>query len=90
MIGRLRSPLEGWRGTCPALLEHFHFWWNRVAAIAPQDKDQGEPQDQDKAAILAAINQWLEKLELPIERVGLEAGGLSSWLCHRSLPAGGL
>jgi len=33
----------------------------------------------------AAISQWLEKLGLPIERLGLEAGGLSPWLCHELL-----
>jgi transposase len=35
----------------------------------------------------AAIDQWLKKLGLPMERVGLEAGGLSSWLCHELLAA---
>jgi transposase len=33
----------------------------------------------------AAIAEWLKKLGLPMERVGLEAGGLSSWLCHELL-----
>jgi transposase len=33
----------------------------------------------------AAIDQWLKKLGLPMERVGLEAGGLSPWLCHALL-----
>lgn len=33
----------------------------------------------------AAIDQWLKNLGLPMERVGLEAGGLSSWLCHELL-----
>lgn len=35
----------------------------------------------------AAIDQWLKKLELPMERVGLEAGGLTPWLCHELLAA---
>jgi transposase len=33
----------------------------------------------------AAIDQWLKTIGLPMERVGLEAGGLSSWLCHELL-----
>jgi transposase len=32
-----------------------------------------------------AINQWLKELGLPMERVGLEAGGLTPWLCHELL-----
>jgi hypothetical protein len=35
----------------------------------------------------AAIDQWLKSLSLPMERVGLEAGGLSSWLCQELLAA---
>jgi len=35
-----------------------------------------------------AINQWLKKIGLQMERVGLEAGGLSSWLCHELLGVG--
>lgn len=33
----------------------------------------------------AAIDQWLKVLGLPMERVGLEAGALSPWLCHELL-----
>src|ERR1019366_564978 len=33
----------------------------------------------------AAIDQGLKTIGLPMERVGLEAGGLSSWLCHELL-----
>ena len=36
----------------------------------------------------AAIDEWLKKLGLPMDRVGLEAGGLSSWLCHELLACG--
>jgi transposase len=36
----------------------------------------------------AAIDEWLQKLGLSMERVGLEAGGLSSWLCHDLLGRG--
>jgi len=36
----------------------------------------------------AAIDQWLKATGLPIERVGLEAGGLSSWLCQELLAGG--
>ena len=36
----------------------------------------------------AAIDEWLKKLGLPMDRVGLEAGGLSSWLCHELLAGG--
>jgi transposase len=35
-----------------------------------------------------AIDQWLKNTGLPMERVGLEAGGLSSWLCHELLAGG--
>lgn len=35
-----------------------------------------------------AINQWLKALGLPMERVGLEAGGLTPWLCHELLGMG--
>jgi transposase len=34
-----------------------------------------------------AINQWLTALGFPMERVGLEAGGLTPWLCHELLAA---
>ena len=36
----------------------------------------------------AAIHQWLKATGLPLERVGLEAGGLSSWLCEGLLAMG--
>lgn len=36
----------------------------------------------------AAIDQWLKALGLAMERVGLEAGGLSPWLCHELLGNG--
>jgi transposase len=36
----------------------------------------------------AAISQWLKELGLPMERIGLEAGGLSSWLCTDLLAGG--
>lgn len=36
----------------------------------------------------AAIGQWLKNLGLSMERVGLEAGGLSSWLCSELLAGG--
>jgi transposase len=36
----------------------------------------------------AALDEWLRKIGLPMERVGLEAGGLSSWLCHELLGRG--
>jgi transposase len=35
-----------------------------------------------------AINQWLKALGLPMERAGLEAGGLTPWLCHELLGMG--
>jgi transposase len=35
-----------------------------------------------------AINQWLKALGLLMERVGLEAGGLTPWLCHELLGMG--
>ena len=36
----------------------------------------------------AAIDQWLKATGFPMERVGLEAGGLTPWLCHELLAAG--
>ncbi len=35
----------------------------------------------------AAIDQWLKAAGLPMERIGLEAGGLTPWLCHELLAA---
>jgi transposase len=35
-----------------------------------------------------AIHEWLSKGQLTMERVGLEAGGLSPWLCHELLSLG--
>ena len=35
-----------------------------------------------------AIHEWLAKGRLTMARVGLEAGGLSSWLCHELLSMG--
>jgi len=37
----------------------------------------------------AAIDQWLKTIGLPMERVGLEAGGLSSWYVTNCLPSSG-
>lgn len=36
----------------------------------------------------ADISQWLKALGFPMERVGLEAGGLTPWLCHELLAIG--
>ena len=36
----------------------------------------------------AAIHEWLSKVGFPLERVGLEAGGLSPWLCRELLSLG--
>jgi transposase len=33
----------------------------------------------------AAIDRWLKESNFPLERVGLEAGGLTPWLCHELL-----
>jgi len=33
----------------------------------------------------AAISQWLKTAGFPMERIGLEAGGLTPWLCHELL-----
>ncbi|RIK59429.1 MAG: IS110 family transposase [Planctomycetota bacterium] len=35
-----------------------------------------------------AIHKWLTTLALPIERAGIEAGGLTPWLCHELLAMG--
>jgi len=35
-----------------------------------------------------AIHEWLSKGQLTMERVGLEAGGRSPWLCHELLSLG--
>lgn len=35
-----------------------------------------------------AIDAWLKRLDLPLERVGLEAGNLTPWLCHELLALG--
>lgn len=52
---------------------------NQDGAIIREGEVPSEP---------AAIDQWLKSLSLPVELVGLEAGGLSSWLCHELLAVG--
>jgi transposase len=44
--------------------------------------------ESEVASEPGAIDQWLKSLGLPMERVGTEAGGLSSWLCHELLACG--
>src|SRR5208337_628282 len=44
--------------------------------------------ESEVASEPGAIDQWLKTIGLPVERVGMEAGGLSSWLCHELLASG--
>lgn len=58
---------------------------NTAACIVNQDGQvirEGEVPTEP-----AAIDQWLKSAGLPMERVGLEAGGLTPWLCHELLAA---
>lgn len=58
---------------------------NTAACIVDQDGQiirEGEVPTEP-----AAIDQWLKSSGLPMERVGLEAGGLTPWLCHELLAA---
>jgi transposase len=52
---------------------------NQDGAIIRESEVASEP---------GAIGQWLESLGLPMERVGMEAGGLSSWLVTELLALG--
>lgn len=52
---------------------------NQDGAIVRESEVPTEP---------AAIHDWLKALDLAMERVGLEAGGLSPWLCHELLDLG--
>jgi transposase len=52
---------------------------NQDGAIIRESEVASEP---------GAIDQWLKSLGLPMERVGMEAGGLSSWLCEELLALG--
>src|ERR1700691_2269170 len=51
---------------------------NHDGELVPEGEVPTEPSD---------INKWLKALGLPMERVGLEAGGLTPWLCHELLAA---
>lgn len=58
---------------------------NTAACIVNQDGQvirEGEVPTEP-----VAIDQWLKSAGLPMERVGLEAGGLTPWLCHELLAA---
>lgn len=58
---------------------------NTSACIVSQDGEiirEGEVPTEP-----AAINQWLKAAGLPMERVGLEAGSFTSWLCQELLAA---
>lgn len=59
---------------------------NTAICIVNQDGDiirEGEvPTEPDD------IHVWLSSLGFPLERIGLEAGALSPWLCHELLGAG--
>lgn len=58
---------------------------NTSACIVNQDGEiirEGEVPTEP-----ASIDQWLKAAGLPMERIGLEAGGLTPWLCHELLAA---
>jgi transposase len=57
-------------------------------AVCVVNQDGAIIQEGDVASEPAAIDQWLKKTGLPIERIGLEAGGLSSWLSQELLALG--
>jgi transposase len=52
------------------------------------DHDGTIVREDDIASEPAALHQWLKTTGLSMERVGMEAGGLSSWLCQELLAEG--
>jgi len=59
---------------------------NTAICIVNQDGDivrEGQALTEPRA-----IHEWLGKAGLVMERVGLEAGGLTPWLCHELLSLG--
>ena len=59
-----------------------------TTAICVMDREGKILQEGEVPTEPAAIHEWLGKVQSPMERVGLEAGGLSSWLCHELLSMG--
>jgi transposase len=57
-------------------------------AICVVNQDGDIVREGQAASEPGAIHDWLGKAGLPLARVGLEAGGLSPWLCHELLSLG--
>lgn len=57
-------------------------------AICIVNQDGDLIRESDVPTEPEAINEWLVKVGLPMERVGLEAGSLTPWLCHELLGMG--
>lgn len=56
-------------------------------AICVVNQDGDVIQESEVPTEPVAISQYLKATGLPMERVGLEAGGLTPWLCHELLAA---
>ena len=56
-------------------------------AICVVNHDGDVIQESEVPTEPRAISKWLKATGLPMERVGLEAGGLTPWLCHELLAA---
>ncbi len=58
------------------------------AAICIVNQDGDIIQESEVPAEPSAISRWLKETGLPMERIGLEAGGLTPWICHELLAEG--
>lgn len=57
-------------------------------AICVVDREGEIIREGDVLTDPEAIGGWLARLGLPMERIGLEAGSLTPWLCHELLAQG--
>lgn len=60
----------------------------KFTAVCVVDQDGTIVREGEVPTEPVAIHEWLTKLDRPMERIGLEAGGLSPWLCHELLSRG--
>jgi transposase len=60
----------------------------QLTAVCVVDQDGRILRETQVPTEPAAIHECLSRIELPLHRVGLEAGGLSPWLCHALLDMG--
>lgn len=59
-----------------------------TTAICVVNQDGDIAREGEAPSEPSAIDQWLKALDLPMERIGMEAGSLSPWLCQELRAAG--